>query len=201
MEDREDDAERDVDALLIGPADVVVGISASRRTPYVRAALRRARARGAWTAFIVGNELGEPPAAIADHVIEVITGPEAITGSTRMKAALAQKMLLTMLTTCAMVRWGKTYENLMVDVAPTSRKLVERAKGLVMQLGGVDYERASELLRITSQRVKPAVLIARTGANLAQAEAWLEAADGHLRVALERAGIGLDAGSVEPGGD
>ena len=106
-----------------------------------------------------------------------------------MKAALAQKMILTMLTTAAMVRWGKTYENLMVDVAPTSRKLIERAKGLVMQLGGIDYEQATELLAQTAHRVKPAVLMARTGADLEQAEAWLAAADGHLRKALERAGV------------
>lgn len=187
VEDREDDAIRDVDASGLGPRDVLVGISASRRTPYVRAALRRARERGAWTAFVVGNALDEDAHAIADQVIEVVTGPEAITGSTRMKAALAQKMLLTMLTTAAMVRWGKTYENLMVDVAPTSRKLMERAKGLVMHLAGVDYERATELLERTTYRVKPAVLMARTHADLEQAEVWLASADGHLRRALELA--------------
>lgn len=190
VEDREDDAIRDVDAAGLGSLDVLVGISASRRTPYVRAALRRARERGAWTAFVVGNALDEDAGAIADQVIEVVTGPEAITGSTRMKAALAQKMLLTMLTTAAMVRWGKTYENLMVDVAPTSRKLIERAKGLVMHLAGIEYEEATVLLQRTAHRVKPAVLMARTGADLEQAEAWLTSADGHLRRALELAGKG-----------
>lgn len=184
VEDREQDGEAAVDEAGVSPEDVVVGISASRRTPFVRAALRRARQRGAWTAFLVGNVLEEDPAGVADHVVEVVTGPEAITGSTRMKAALAQKMMLTMISTTAMVRWGKTYENLMVDVAPTSQKLVERAKGLVMELGGVDYERAAGLLEQTGQRVKPAVIMARTGVALDEAERRLEAARGRLRAAL-----------------
>lgn len=201
VEDREEDGVRDVDEAGISAHDVLVGISASRRTPYVRAALRRARERGAWTAFLVGNALDEDPRGVADHVVEVVTGPEAVTGSTRMKAALAQKMMLTMLTTAAMVRWGKTYENLMVDVAPTSRKLVERAKGLVMLLGGVSYERATELLDCTGYRVKTAVIIARTGVDPARAEAWLEETRGHLRDALARAGVTLgplDEGTEAP---
>lgn len=184
VEDREEDGETAIDEVHAGPGDVVVGISASRRTPFVRAALRRARARGAWTSFLVCNDLDEDAAAAADLVIEVVTGPEAVTGSTRMKAALAQKMMLTMISTAAMVRWGKTYENLMVDVAPTSQKLVERAKGLVMALGGVEYERAASLLEETGFRVKPAVLMARAGIALEEAERRLEETGGRLRPAL-----------------
>lgn len=185
VEDDEAAAVADVDDVGPGERDVLVGISASRRTPYVRAVLRRARERGAWTAFLVGNHLDpDDEAAVADHVVEVVTGPEAITGSTRMKAALAQKMMLTMLTTAAMVRWGKTYENLMVDVAPTSRKLVERAKGLVMHLGGVDYEHAAELLEATDHQVKTAVVVARRGGTPAAARARLDRAGGSLRAAL-----------------
>ena len=178
-------AARDVDAIAVGSRDVVVGISASRRTPYVIEALRHARERGAWTTFLVGNRVDpdEPPPA--DHVVEVVTGPEAIAGSTRMKAALAQKMLLTMLTTAAMVRWGKTYENLMVDVAPTSRKLVERATGLVMHLADVDYEEAARVLRAADHQVKTAVVMARRGLDVATARAQLERAAGSLRAALE----------------
>jgi N-acetylmuramic acid 6-phosphate etherase len=130
----------------------------------------------------VCNEQGDDD--VADHVLEVVTGPEAVTGSTRMKAALAQKMLLTMITTAAMIRWGKTYENLMVDVAPTSQKLVERAKGLVMQLGRVDYEEAAHLLDVTGFRVKHAVLMARQGVDLDEAGRRLDAAEGRLRIAL-----------------
>lgn len=184
VEDREEDGRQAVNDAGVADPDVVIGLSASRRTPFVRAALAEARARGAWTAFLVGNALDEDRATVADHVVEVVTGPEAITGSTRMKAALAQKMMLTMISTAAMVRWGKTYENLMVDVAPTSQKLVERAKGLVMELSGVDYERAAGLLDATGYRVKPAVLMARCGIDLEEADRRLEAAGGRLRLAL-----------------
>lgn len=185
VEDREEDGEAAVRDARVGPEDVVVGISASRRTPFVLAALREARARGAWTAFLVCNDVEGDPRLLADHVVQVVTGPEVITGSTRMKAALAQKMMLTMISTAAMVGWGKTYENLMVDVAPTSQKLVERAKGLVMELGDVDYDQAARLLDETEYRVKHAVLIARDGIDVAEAERRLVAADGRLKAALE----------------
>jgi len=188
VEDREEDGEAAVRDAVVGDFDVVIGISASRRTPFVLAALREARRRGAWTAFLVCNAVDGDPAVLADHVVQVVTGPEAITGSTRMKAALAQKMMLTMISTAAMVRWGKTYENLMVDVAPTSQKLVERAKGLVMELGGVDYDRAAALLDETGFRVKHAVLMAREQVSLDEAQRRLEAAQGRLRAALEGEG-------------
>jgi N-acetylmuramic acid 6-phosphate etherase len=182
IEDREEDGIAAVAEADVCDRDVVLGISASRRTPFVVAALREARDRGAWTAFLVCNELDDGD--VADLVLQVVTGPEAVTGSTRMKAALAQKMLLTMITTAAMVRWGKTYENLMVDVAPTSQKLIERAKGLVMELGGVGYEDAARLLDETGFRVKHAVIMARGAVDLVEAERRLEAAQGRLRVAL-----------------
>jgi N-acetylmuramic acid 6-phosphate etherase len=184
VEDREGEGVAAVAEARVGGDDVVIGISASRRTPFVRAALMEARRRGAWTAFLVCNELDEEASQVADRVIEVVTGPEAITGSTRMKAALAQKMMLTMISTAAMVRWGKTYENLMVDVAPTSQKLVERAKGLVMELADVDYEHAARLLEETDYRVKHAVLIARDGIDVEEADRRLVAAAGRLKAAL-----------------
>jgi N-acetylmuramic acid 6-phosphate etherase len=190
VEDRAEDGRRAVQGAGAGEADVLVGISASRRTPFVRAALAEARNRGTWTAFLVCSELDESPDTVADHVVEVVTGPEVITGSTRMKAALAQKMMLTMITTAAMVRWGKTYENLMVDVAPTSRKLVERAKGLVMEIGGVDYATAANLLERTDGKVKPAVLMARQRIDRTEAERRLEMAHGRLREALGQASDG-----------
>ena len=184
VEDRVEDGEAVIRDASVDGRDVVLGISASRRTPFVRAALREARGRGAWTAFLVCNAIDEDAEAVADCVIEVVTGPEAITGSTRMKAALAQKMILTMITTSAMVRWGKTYENLMVDVAPTSQKLVERARGLVMELASVDYDEAAALLDQTGFRVKPAVIMARSGVSIEEAERRLENSGGRLRRAL-----------------
>ena len=184
VEDRADAGSSDVDALGLTAQDVLIGLSASRRTPYVRGALERARARGAFTVFVICNQLGEAPDRLADRVIELRVGPEAITGSTRMKSGLAQKLVLTMISTAAMVRWGKVYENLMVDVRPTSAKLVERAKGLVMHLGGVDYDRAAELLKQSESDVKIAVLLAR-GMDLPTARLRLAAADGFLRRALD----------------
>ncbi len=190
VEDDEVTAREDVDRAGVGSGDVVVGLSASRRTPYPRAALARARARGARTVFVVNNRLeDEDPASIADLVVEVDTGPEAITGSTRMKAGLAQKMLLTLLTTAAMVRWGKVYENLMVDVRPTSAKLRARARGLVMRLGRVDYERAGELLDRCDYEVKTAVVMAHTGDDADGARRRLQAACGRLRPTLMEAGV------------
>ncbi len=184
VEDQEDEGIRAVDQHELKAADVLVGLSASRRTPFVHGALRRAKERGAWTAFLVCNEVPAELKEIADEVVEVVVGPEAITGSTRMKAALAQKMMLTMLSTAAMIRSGKVYENLMVDVQPTSEKLVERAKGLVMQIGGVEYAEASRLLDATGFQVKPAVLMARLGVDLTEARLRLESAGGLLRKAL-----------------
>jgi N-acetylmuramic acid 6-phosphate etherase len=188
VEDDPAQGAHDVDEAAVQPPDVLVGISASQRTPYVRGALDRARERGAWTAFLVANPLEEPASAVADHVVEVVVGPEAIAGSTRMKAALAQKMMLTMISTASMIRIGKVYENLMVDVAPTSAKLKERAKGLVMLLGDVDYERASELLQATDYAVKPAVIMAREGLTPEAASTRLAAARGLLRLALQAPG-------------
>lgn len=192
VEDRAEDGAADVGAIEVDDHDVVVGISASRRTPYVLGALEEARRRGARTVFLVANEVDASLHAEVDRVVEVVTGPEAITGSTRMKAALAQKMMLTMLTTAAMVRAGKVYENLMVDVAPTSQKLRERAKGLVMDLGHVDYDEAARLLRHCDDEVRTAILMARAGLDVEAARDRLAEAGGVLRRALQ---------TLEPGED
>jgi N-acetylmuramic acid 6-phosphate etherase len=137
-----------------------------------------------WTAFLVCNAVAGDVEDVADLVVEIVVGPEAITGSTRMKAALAQKMALTMITTASMVRIGKVYENLMVDLRPTSKKLMERAKGIVMHLGGVEYDEAARLLRLTDWQVKPAVIMAARGVSFEDAQARLKAANGFLRPAL-----------------
>ncbi len=184
VEDQPIEGAHAVDEHELGPHDVLVGISASRRTPFVHGALKRARERGVWTAFLVCNAVAGEVEDVADLVVEIVVGPEAITGSTRMKAALAQKMALTMITTASMVRIGKVYENLMVDLRPTSKKLMERAKGIVMHLGGVEYDEAARLLRLTDWNVKPAVIMAARGVSFENAQARLKAASGFLRPAL-----------------
>lgn len=185
VEDRAQDGEKDVRELGLTKRDVLIGLSASHRTPYVRGVLAAARDRGAWTAFLICNRLEVPAEEVADHVVEVVVGPEAVTGSTRMKAGLTQKLMLTMISTSAMIRWGKVYENLMVDVRPTSAKLRERAKGLVMELASVEYERAAELLEGSEWDVKLAVLMGRFGEDIEAARERLRRVDGFLRRALE----------------
>ncbi|MEJ2722439.1 MAG: N-acetylmuramic acid 6-phosphate etherase, partial [bacterium] len=162
-------------------ADTIVGITASRRTPYVIKALETARELGAKTVFLTCNE----PADIGvDVQINVVVGPEALAGSTRLKAATAQKMVLNMISTAAMVRLGKVYENLMVDLKPTSEKLVERAKGIIMMLTGVGYDEAARIFAASGRNVKLSVIMAKLGVDRDAAERRLTAADGFLARAL-----------------
>jgi N-acetylmuramic acid 6-phosphate etherase len=166
----------------VGEGDVLVGIAASRRTPYVLGALREAARRGARTVFLRCND-GPHPAGV-DVVITVVPGPEAITGSTRLKAGSAQKMVLNMISTASMVKLGKVYENLMVDVRPNSEKLVERGKGIVMMLTGLAYEDAARVYEAAGRNVKVAVVMERRGVDAATAERLLREADGFLARAL-----------------
>lgn len=182
VEGAEDDAEagrRELLALQPAPRDVVVGLAASGCTPYVLGALRAARAAGARTVAIACNA-PSPLLEVADIAIPLIVGPEAITGSTRLKAGTAQKMALNLLSTATMIRWGKVYGNLMVDVRVTNRKLAERAVRIVCEVAGVEAALAAALLAETGQRVKPAIVMARLGVSAAEAERLLEAADGLL---------------------
>lgn len=185
VEDHENFGAEDVTTNGVAGGDVLVGIAASRRTPYVLGALREAKSRGARTVFLRCNEGPDPE---VDVVITVVVGPEAITGSTRLKAGTAQKMVLNMITTASMVKLGKVYENLMVDVRPNSAKLIERGKGIVMMLTGLGYEDASRLYDAAGRHVKVAVLMERRGIDAAEAESRLREADGFLARALgERA--------------
>ncbi len=185
----EDDMEggvRDVETHNVSNRDTVIGITASRRTPYVLAALEAAKQWGAKTVFVCCNEGAKVD---VDVRINVIVGPEAIAGSTRLKAGTAQKTVLNMITTASMVRLGKVYENLMVDLKPTSEKLVERAKGIIMMLTGVDYERASSVFLESGKNVKVAIVMAKLGLKKKAAQQALERADGFLARALgERQG-------------
>lgn len=173
----------DLLALNLTARDAVVGVAASGRTPYVVAALEAAAETGALTVGVVCSA----PAPVLDAAqikIAVLTGPEVLTGSTRLKAGTAQKMVLNMLSTGAMTLCGKVYGNLMVDVKVTNTKLAARARRIVAQVGQVDEETAAALLAQTGQAIKPAIVMARRGVDAAEAARLLAAAGGFLRRVL-----------------
>ena len=190
VEGAEDSAEGGAEVVStasVTGGDVVCGISASGRTPFVTGALDEASRRGAVT-VLIASDGGLREAAVKpgwDHLVVIDTGPECIAGSTRMKAGTATKMVLNMITTAAMVRWGKVYDNLMVDLVASNAKLMDRARRLVERLGGVDSEAALELLDKAEGSVKLAVLMARKGVDLGGARRLLAGHKGHLRPALE----------------
>jgi N-acetylmuramic acid 6-phosphate etherase len=187
VEGAEDHPERgaaDVARAEVGPHDVVVGIAASGATPYVIGALREAQTRGAFTVGVACNR-GAPLSAYADVPIEVEVGPEVITGSTRLKAGTAQKLILNMLTTASMICSGKVYGNLMVDLTASNAKLRRRAQRIVREVTGVAEKEAVRLLEATEYRTKPAILMAVAGCSAAEADRRLEAAGGFLRRALD----------------
>ena len=186
VEGAEDSAEQgqaDLAAHAFTAHDVLVGIAASGGTPYVVGGLTYARSLGAPAIAVVCNP-GSPLAAAADIAIEVVTGPEILTGSTRLKAGTAQKLVLNMLSTGAMVRLGKVYGNLMVDVQPTNAKLRQRAVRIVAASSAVGQAEAENLLIAAGWRVKTAVVMGLAGVSAAEAEARLRRAGGHVRRAL-----------------
>ena len=174
-EDDEDAGARAVRDANVSARDVVVGITASGATAYVLGALREARARGAATAAIVCN--APSPGYPADHVVHLATGPEVLAGSTRMKAGSATKMALNALSLAAMVRVGKVHGNRMVDLRVGSRKLAERARRLVVEIGGVDAARADAALAAAGGHAKLAILMVRTDTDAAEARRRLAAAE------------------------
>jgi N-acetylmuramic acid 6-phosphate etherase len=183
----EDDAAlgaRDLRAAGATAADVVVGLTASGRTPYVLGALRAARDAGAATVGVCANP-GTPITALADIAIVAETGPEILTGSTRMKAGTAQKMILNMVSTAAMVRLGKVYSNLLVDLAPANEKLRERARRIVAAAAGVSPAQAAGVLEAAGGRVKTAIVMAARRCTVEEADAALARAGGNVRRALE----------------
>ncbi len=179
-EDKPEDAKRDLSERGVTEADIICGIAASGRTPYVIGALQHGRALGARTIAIACNP-ESAIGALADISIGVDVGPEVISGSTRMKAGSAQKMILNMLSTGTMIRLGKVYGNLMVDVKVTNQKLAGRARRLVQRLTGVDEARATELLGQANNEVKAAVVMQRRSVDYATARRLLDDADGQLR--------------------
>ena len=183
-EDSPADAVRDVEAAGVGTGDVLVGLTASGRTPYVIAGLDRATELGAVTVAVSCNR-SALASGHADIAIEVDTGPEVLTGSTRLKAGTAQKLVCNMLTTAAMVRLGKTFSNLMIDLRPTNEKLFDRARRIVAEAAGVDLETAGTALEQAGNRCKVATVMLLAGIDLAEAERRLAAASGFVARALD----------------
>ncbi|EEH96935.1 N-acetylmuramic acid 6-phosphate etherase [Clostridium sp. 7_2_43FAA] len=164
--------------------DVVIGLAASGRTPYVIHGLKYAREIGCKTAIVVCNKDSEM-AKYSDVAIEVVVGPEVLTGSTRLKAGTAQKMVLNMISTGSMVAVGKAYQNLMVDVMQTNEKLVVRAENIVIEATDCDRDTARRTLKEANGKVKTAVVMILLNCKYDEAEERLKRAEGHVRFALE----------------
>lgn len=187
IEGAEDDAgagRRDLEAIRFGGQDILVGIAASGRTPYVMGALRYAAEIGAATVALA-CVTGAAISSLARVAIEVPVGPEVIGGSTRMKAGTAQKMVLNMLSTGSMIRTGKVYHNLMIDVMATNEKLTERALRIIGQVAGTGRDEAQRALEEAGQNVKLAVYILKTGCSAEQGRQALQRAQGRLKEALD----------------
>ncbi|MBK8083119.1 MAG: N-acetylmuramic acid 6-phosphate etherase [Devosia sp.] len=188
-EDRADEAEADIAAARVGPADCVIATSASGSTPYTVAGLRAARRAGAATIGIAGNR-ASPLLESADVAVLLATGPEVISGSTRMGAGTAQKAALNMLSTLMGVHLGHVYDGLMVNLTADNAKLRGRAARIVSTITGVDDGTAAQALGVSGGEVKPATLLAAGVGSLAEAGALLDQSRGNLRQALARAGVG-----------
>lgn len=184
-EDYEENGAKDVLLAKVTNKDVVCGIAASRRTPYVIGAVKKAKEIGAITLYVTCNpretfNIKEVDVAICPHV-----GPEVIMGSTRMKSGTAQKLVLNMLTTTAMIRLGKVYENMMIDLQMTNKKLIERSKKIVMTITGLDYNEASKYLKLAGGHVKTALVMIKAQVDADEARKRLIKADGFVRKAIE----------------
>jgi N-acetylmuramic acid 6-phosphate etherase len=185
VEGAEDDtaaAETAVDSLRVGRNDVVVGIAASGTTPFVQAALARARNHGARSIVVACSNLPPQLTKLCEVCITVLVGPEVVTGSTRMKAGTATKLVLNTLTTGAMIRLGKTYGNLMVDLRAWNEKLVDRSQRIVMETTGLDRTAARNVIQAADGSVKTAIVMARRGVARDEAERLLAEHGGRLRL-------------------
>lgn len=179
-EDSPELGEEDLKNIQLSDKDTVLGIAASGRTPYVKGALNYAGQIGAATASLACNKDADI-SKNADMNIEVQTGPEVLTGSTRLKAGTAQKMVLNMVSTAAMIGIGKVYQNLMVDVKPTNHKLIERSKSIIMQATECSYEVAERFLKRADENVKLAILMILNDSSKDEAEKQLLQNKGFIR--------------------
>lgn len=185
VEDDIDAAVTDIGKREIGKRDIVIGITASRRTPYVLEGLKEAKKRGAATVFISCNPRRLAPKEF-DLNICLMVGPEVIAGSSRMKAGTAQKMTLNMITTTAMIKTGRVYGNRMVDLTASSEKLKERSKKIVMDVCEVDYQAAELLLEKSGKSVKTAIIMGITGLSMSDSLELLGSSEGFIYKALKK---------------
>ncbi len=183
-EDIYENGARDLQERGFSKKDVACGIAASRRTPYVVGAIDYARSIGAKTIYVTCNPREEMDIQV-DVAICPVVGPEVVMGSTRMKAGTATKLVLNMLTTASMIRLGKVYENMMVDLQMTSEKLEERSKRTVMMVTGISYEEAEAYLQAAGGHVKTALVMILAGVDADEARKRLQQADGFVRQAIE----------------
>ncbi|MCP1190002.1 N-acetylmuramic acid 6-phosphate etherase [Priestia flexa] len=183
-EDSEEGGVQDLQRIELTSADTVIGIAASGRTPYVIGALRYAKSIGAKAIALSCNE-NAAISQVADRAIEVIVGPEILTGSTRLKSATAHKMILNMISTASMIKLGKAYGNLMVDVNVSNYKLKERAVGIIEKVTAAPYEEAKKALEEANNEVKTAIVMIKTQTTVAEARTLLEKNDGYVRKAIE----------------
>lgn len=183
-EDYEENGAKDVMEAGVNEKDVVCGIAASRRTPYVVGAVKKAKELGATTLYITTNPRENFDIKEVDIAMCPYVGPEVIMGSTRMKSGTAQKLVCNMLTTASMVRMGKTYGNMMIDLQMTNKKLVERSKRIVMTVTGVSYEEAADFLTKAGGHVKTALVMILAKVSVEEAMERLAKADGFVRGAI-----------------
>lgn len=188
-EDSEVDGAFQIQAHNIMPPDVVCGLAASGRTPFVRSALSEAKNRNVNTIFISTSPVEQVKqlGIIADVYICPVVGPEVIAGSTRMKSGTAQKLVLNMISTASMIRLGKTYGNVMVDLQMTNNKLRERAKKIVMDLTGVDYDTAIEFLEKAKWNVKTALVMILGNVDSLEARELIKKSNGFVKLAIQKA--------------
>ncbi|TSJ67318.1 N-acetylmuramic acid 6-phosphate etherase [Allobacillus sp. SKP2-8] len=184
-EDQEVNGRNDLSQRNLTENDVVIGIAASGRTPYVIGALKFAKEIGATAVSLASNQKSEI-SQYADYSIEVETGPEILTGSTRLKAATAHKMVLNMISTISMVKVGKAYKNYMVDVKASNHKLRERAKSIVAEAADVRYEEAEAVLQETEFQVKPAIVMIMTNQTYESVKLALKASNGFVKEAIQQ---------------
>ena len=182
-EDSPEEGRKDLIRIGFRRGDLLIGIAASGRTPYVLGGLDYARELGCHTAVIVCNP-NSPMAAAAELAIEVFPGPECLTGSTRLKAGTCQKLILNMISTAAMVGLGKAYQNLMVDVEPSNEKLVVRARNIVMEATGCDRETAEAAMAEAGNHAKTAITMILADCSAEEARERLKNAGGHVRQAI-----------------
>lgn len=182
-EDSPEEGRKDLKSIGFHKGDLLIGIAASGRTPYVLGGLAYARELGCRTACVVCNP-HSPMAAAAEVAIEVFPGPECLTGSTRLKAGTCQKLVLNMISTAAMVGCGKVYQNLMVDVEPSNEKLVVRARNIVMEATGCDLETAEKAMSQADHHAKTAITMILADCSVEEARQRLSRAKGHVRQAI-----------------